>query len=166
MQRLKKAIFNIRYGASIVFSKLLSFIVGGTECIVCGKNCIAIPVCKECGIRFYSVSAIDGRFCSVCGKTLISEQNICTDCRNGKINLNIDGIFPLFSYRLWNTRLLSAWKRNNERVLSPFFCEADCKTAFTNASGLRRILSCSRPAQTRKNPRARLGSSGRVVRLS
>lgn len=122
MQGLK-SIFNIKHTTSKIFSNMLSFITGGTECIVCGKNCIAIPICKECGNRFFSVPDINEKFCPVCGKTLISEQNICTDCRSRKIDSNIDRIFPLFSYRLWNTRLLSAWKFNEERVLSPFFAE-------------------------------------------
>lgn len=45
------------------------------------------------------------------------------DCRSRRAVLHIDGCFPLFSYRLWNTRLLSTWKRNDERILSRFFAE-------------------------------------------
>ena len=57
----------------------------------------------------------------MCGKRLVSENEICTECRKSSVLQHTDGVFPLFSYRLWNIDLLCRWKMQEERQLSPFF---------------------------------------------
>jgi len=120
---VKRIVFNVLSALRYTLAGLFSFLLGGMECEVCGKTCIALPLCFDCRKKFFSVPAIDSGLCKVCGKTLISEHGLCLACRSAPTVLHTDGIFPLFSYRLWNTRILSAWKRNDERILSHFFAE-------------------------------------------
>ena len=89
------------------------------ECLCCGKNIGIIPVCKLC-LRKLFVADGDRR-CSVCGKTLVSEIELCSSCRSQKILFSVDSSFSLFSYRLWKKNLLFAWKTEEKRVLSPVF---------------------------------------------
>lgn len=42
-------------------------------------------------------------------------------CRAAPVLRHADGVFPIFSYRLWNAALVCRWKIDGERTLSPFF---------------------------------------------
>ncbi|MFA6855904.1 MAG: hypothetical protein WCR31_01730 [Treponema sp.] len=44
-------------------------------------------------------------------------------CRTERLLAHTDFVFPLYSYRLWNSVLLFRWKIDGERTLSPFFAE-------------------------------------------
>jgi len=99
-------------------------ICGGSECVVCGGFSHIMPVCKNCAVTVYSVdNKIEERRCSVCGKPLVSEDERCMECRDGKVYLHTDTVFPLFGYRLWNKEILFRWKILGVRSLSPFFAE-------------------------------------------
>lgn len=54
---------------------------------------------------------------------LVSENGVCTECRRSPVLQSTDGVFPLFSYRLWNVDVLCRWKLHEERQLSSFFAE-------------------------------------------
>ena len=43
------------------------------------------------------------------------------ECRSERVLKNLDAVFPIFSYRLWNVNLLCRWKLKGERNLSDFF---------------------------------------------
>lgn len=105
----------------------MSFAAGDGECVICGTGTGAVPVCKSClplyDVREFFYAPLSEKRCGVCGKILISEENICMRCRTEKIFLQTNKIFPLFSYRLWNKRLLFDWKIIGNRALSPFFAE-------------------------------------------
>lgn len=45
------------------------------------------------------------------------------ECRESTLLNHLDGIYPVFSYRLWNTNLLCRWKLEGERQLSDFYSE-------------------------------------------
>lgn len=120
---IHKTVFKLHSAAQRTTAGLFSFLLGGTECAVCGKSAAALPLCSGCRKKFFSIPAIEDGLCRVCGKTLVSENEVCMECRAARTLLHTDGIFPLFSYRLWNTRILSAWKRNDERIWSRFFAE-------------------------------------------
>lgn len=106
------------------FRCVFSFAAGGTECVVCGAHSKFFPICdlckKECFARISSYG--EGR-CTVCGKLLVSEHGMCMQCRRERVLVHTDAVFPLFSYRLWNSVLLFCWKINGVRALSPFFAE-------------------------------------------
>lgn len=125
----------------------VAFVSGENECVVCGSYSGAVPVCKNCECLFdvsekcstkatktieNSGSALCGslsesdRRCAVCGKILVSEHGVCMRCRNENILSHTDGVFPLYSYRLWNKTLLFLWKTAGNRSLSHFFAVRMC----------------------------------------
>lgn len=114
-------LFNLRQFFLSVFRIFLSPAKNNLDCVVCGKCCRLIPVCKECQEKFFAVQPIDENLCEKCGKKLISEKGKCMECRGQGVLKNLDRAFPIFSYRLWNTELLCRWKLECERSLSPFF---------------------------------------------
>lgn len=82
-----------------------------------------VPVCGGCKEKFYSIPEVCSGICRICGKQLISEKELCMECREQVVLEQVDGMFPLFSYRLWNTNLLCRWKLEGERAISGFFAE-------------------------------------------
>lgn len=101
------------------FRHLQAFFLGGENCLCCGRPGGIIPVCKNC-LKNFCVKS-EALRCSVCGKELVSEIELCSSCRNERILFSVDSAFPLFSYRLWKKGLLFAWKTEEKRVLSPVF---------------------------------------------
>ena len=107
----------------------LSFAAGGNLCAVCGMQSKVLPLCTRCEKRYFALPPCEGEErCSVCGKTLISERGVCMRCRRERLLVHTDAVFPLYSYRLWNSVLLFRWKMQGERALSPFFAS---RAAFT-----------------------------------
>ncbi|MBR5401779.1 MAG: ComF family protein [Treponema sp.] len=76
--------------------------------------------------------------CRICGKTLLGVKDICTQCRENPVIRNVDRMFPLFSYRLWNKELMFAWKSSEIRSLSSFF--AGILNRFLKAQGAKFIV--------------------------
>ncbi len=111
--------------ASVFLSRAFAFCFGGTSCLCCGKPSLFLPLCRDCArrhvLRFTPVSS---RRCSVCGRLLLGERGICMTCRKEPVFSRLDGIFPLYPYRLWYKNLLFAWKAEGERSLSPLFASA------------------------------------------
>ncbi len=98
-----------------------SLVFSESSCLVCGGAAGALPLCAPCRARYFSVGKHDGSLCRRCGKQLISEAGLCLECRELDGISALDGVFPLFSYRLWNTEVLCRWKLGGERSFSPFF---------------------------------------------
>lgn len=104
----------------------LAFVSGGRECAVCGKRCGALSLCRNCKKRITQelTPYPAQKRCAVCGKVLLSEKDVCMDCRRDKRVLhNTCKVLPLAPYRLWNRELLNIWKGEGERALSAFFAE-------------------------------------------
>lgn len=121
---MKKILFCFKVFICDFFRKIFSIIAEKESCEICGKLCdFEKPVCSCCEESFMKVPALDGGFCKICGKLLISEGDFCMECRNEKILKSTDGVFPLFSYLLWNKRLLLRWKLKNERFFSGVFAK-------------------------------------------
>ena len=92
------------------------------ECIRCGAISNGLPLCKRCLSNFFSFSQFNTeRRCRVCGKELVSEIEICMECRDKPVLVSIDKFYPIHSYRLWKKTLLFHWKMENERLLSVVF---------------------------------------------
>ena len=99
-----------------------TYISGGTECIFCDAQCFVMPLCSACRTRLFSkISEIFTHRCRICGRHIVSEKDICLSCRENNIFGSCDGIFSVFSYRLWNKELLFKWKIEGVRAFSPFF---------------------------------------------
>lgn len=91
----------------------------------CGKPSVLLPLCGDCAGRFVlRFPPASSRRCPVCGRPLLSEDGICMTCRREERFSQLDGIFPLYPYRLWYKNLLFAWKTGGERSLSPLFAAA------------------------------------------
>jgi competence protein ComFC len=103
--------------------EFFTVLTGGGECAVCGTRCGAVPVCRACRNAYFVPPQFAVERCSGCGKELISEHGLCMQCRTEKLLTHTDFVFPLYSYRLWNSVLLFRWKIDGERALSPFFAE-------------------------------------------
>jgi ComF family protein len=127
--------YTVRLYAAQAFRSLfytaLSFLLGGEECIVCGKPVVKMPLCAHCmHERVVKHVSLSPR-CSVCGTPLISEKNTCMQCRTkdaGKESSQtpqadnpLAFCFPVFPYRLWMKDLLFTWKMQSVRLFSPLF---------------------------------------------
>lgn len=118
---MNKLFFGIQSVATWAGRSVFSFFAGETECAVCGGGSGLLPVCKDCRRSFFAVKPAGVGACKFCGKELISENDVCMECRKDVLLKHLDGAFPLFSYRLWNTSLLCRWKLEDERIFSDFF---------------------------------------------
>lgn len=118
---MNKFLFGMQSAAVVAGRHIFSFLAGGAECAVCGNECGFLPVCPDCRKKKFQVRSIGSGVCRFCGKELISENDVCMECRKDVVMKHLDGAFPVFSYRLWNTSLLCRWKLENERIFSDFF---------------------------------------------
>ncbi|MBP3709945.1 MAG: ComF family protein [Treponema sp.] len=121
---MKYFFFAVKQHAAHAVRSLLSLMMGGTECVVCGAQSCSFSVCSSCRKKYFTFSLCVGEErCAVCGRVLVSEHGVCMQCRREKVLEHTDTVLPLFSYRLWNSMLLFRWKINGERALSSFFAE-------------------------------------------
>lgn len=107
----------------LFFSRFLMVTLkGGEECLVCGGFSSCLPLCSKCVSSFYDVKINLGKQrCRKCGKVLISENELCMECRKETVFIHTDEVIPLFGYRLWNKEVLFKWKIMGIRSFSPFF---------------------------------------------
>ncbi len=102
----------------------LNFMFGNGKCCVCGNSTFNGKICISCSKKLYDEAENSHcERCRICGKSLISEDEICMSCREERILKNSDKVVPVFPYRLWAKTLLFEWKMQNQRSLSPFFAE-------------------------------------------
>ena len=100
----------------------MSFSFAREKCLVCGRTCFAMPICRSCADAAESSLGEDIAFrCAKCGKPLLSEQGLCMSCRESPVLHHTDTVFPMFTYRLWWKKLLFEWKMHDRRNLSPLF---------------------------------------------
>lgn len=104
------------------FLKKFSVLFTNEKCICCFSNTHFLPLCVNCDNKFLTYNDNISR-CNNCGKILVSEENICTDCRENPVINNIHKIIPLFSYRLWNKELLYKWKIQGYRNFAYIFAK-------------------------------------------
>lgn len=102
----------------------LSFLAGGSVCVRCGAKSYAVPLCKACRDRVTQFEPFfSERRCKKCGKILVSERGVCSECRVNTEKSSLDAVFPVHMYRLWMKDLLFTWKTDGQRTLTPFFAE-------------------------------------------
>lgn len=106
----------------LILRVFYSFINGGEECVVCKKRTFMLPVCKCCENEFFSLkNSLEIKRCRICGKELVSTDELCLQCRESPVLKHTDFVLPLFSYRLWNKELMFKWKSQGIRTLSFYF---------------------------------------------
>lgn len=104
-----------------------SALFGGERCIRCGQPAAASGLCRACSCHLHAfppltAAELPAPFrCRMCGKLLLSEKNICMECRSSPVLQHTDGVFPLHAYRFWKKQLLHEWKSGGRRTLSPLF---------------------------------------------
>ena len=97
-------------------------IFNNSECICCGNKSSIFQVCPECQKNFLSIN-FDFPRCNNCGKTLISEDELCSECKENPVLVSCDSVFPIFSYMIWKKDLLFFWKMEGKRFFAFFFAK-------------------------------------------
>lgn len=98
-------------------------------CVYCG--CLSqspYPLCRACFRQhlgtmlpaFAEKDTTESR-CVLCGRPLVSEQELCAACRTAPVFSGLDSLYPLFHYSQENSYLVSCWKTKGQRVLSALF---------------------------------------------
>jgi competence protein ComFC len=118
---------------------------------VCGTRCGVVPVCRACTQTYFMSSVPVQNRCSVCGKELVSEYGLCMQCRSKRLLVHTDGVYPLYSYRMWYSVLLLRWKTGGERALSPFFADRIASALTLLPKGMSVVPVPPRPGKIRKN---------------
>lgn len=93
------------------------------DCVLCGGRIAqaggaAYPLCRSCAASLCSLS---GPRCPRCGKTLVSEEGLCMDCRGKEFSCG--EVLPLFRYEGDAATLISAYKSGGRRSLAAFWAE-------------------------------------------
>jgi len=71
-------------------------------------------------------------------------------CRRERLLVHTDAVFPLYSYRLWNSVLLFRWKIQGFRALSPFFAARTASALKTLPKACVVVPVPPRPGKIRK----------------
>ncbi len=121
MNTFPGSLFCVKFYCSLVLRVVLSWCNGGMKCVCCGSQSFSMPLCSLCRKKMISLVRFPKKKCRICSKNLISEDDLCMECRESSILKSADAIFSLFSYRLWTKNLLFLWKMQGQRSLSPFF---------------------------------------------
>lgn len=114
---------------------LLILVCGSSECLACGKASFSVPVCADCYEKLKNYVELNStKRCSKCGKTLVSEIDLCLECREHPLLSSLDALYPLHSYRQWKKDFVFAWKMEGQRRLSPLLAsllyKALCELGF------------------------------------
>ncbi len=115
---------------------LLNLAFGKCQCERCGNSAPRGFLCRNCRTALLSVprKILKKKRCEICGRILLSEKNLCFECRENRVIFSADKIFSILPYRTWRKNLLFQWKMNEERSLSVFFAEL-CKIAMDEFFG-------------------------------
>lgn len=119
------------------------------KCICCGKNGSILNVCRECQKKYLSVDFTSSR-CSNCGKKLISEEDLCFECRENRVLSSVDSVFPIFSYSIWKKDLLFMWKMQGARLYAFFFAKKIFEVYKQKFAGLSIVPIPPRPQKILK----------------
>lgn len=121
---MNKFLFELVRLTKVFLRTVYSFLNGGEVCVICGKRNILYPVCKNCLSRYFDIEhSMKQKRCSVCGKIVLTCENVCFGCREGSILKSTDLVYPLFPYRLWNKELMFMWKSLGVRSISDIFAD-------------------------------------------
>jgi ComF family protein len=124
---IKKCWCQVTFGIRSILYTILTVLLGTETCVSCGKFCRVLPLCKSCREKLANYESAGNR-CKICGKPLISETELCMNCRpeeEGREMRNhvrtLTPCFPVFSYQLWRRELVYLWKGRGVRLFTPFF---------------------------------------------
>ncbi len=116
-------------GLFLFSRKILGFLFENKSCLCCGKKTVLIGICNDCIQKnLLNIEFNENERCSVCGKVLNGEANLCLECRKSRMIFNADKIYPIHSYKLYFRNLVYQWKQQKNRNLSPIFADMLEKT--------------------------------------
>lgn len=100
-----------------------SLVAGAQPCLRCGCPVYKIPVCNRCrNENLHPVIPLSGRCCK-CGRELLTEHELCMECRRSPVLCFVEKAFSLFPYVFWYRELLYEWKTAGDRRLSVVFAD-------------------------------------------
>ena len=133
----------LRSGGELSLVREIVFPLG---CALCRETLFnrqeaAYGLCSDCAAQFGTGGGgpLETR-CRVCGKPLISEQNICITCRNLEQPPAYDGALVLYPYTGSGRTLLSAYKFGKHRPLARFFAEKFYRHIQDPSAGIGRLI--------------------------
>jgi len=135
------------------FRKAVSAAFFPDTCILCGTASYGIPLCRTCSnsLAKEASDSIVSAHCVICGKPILSEIEVCMQCRTENVPAkNLDGIYSVFPYLLNKKLLLYEWKIAGRKSLTPFFAECMEKLYAFNFKGLPIVPVPPRPGKIRK----------------
>lgn len=148
---IKKYLFIFNDNLKCLLRKFLTVFISPYKCISCEKITYHFPLCSKCLVQLDNIAGMENR-CSKCGKELISEKNICMDCRNDENVLkNVDFVFPLYQYKLWKKELLFQWKIKENRSLSKYFAKKIAQIHNLYFNKIPIVPVPPRPGKIKKN---------------
>ena len=126
---LRKNILNLYFK----FLEKFSFVLKTENCLCCGSPTNLLPLCKNCLEKKLKLNKNLPR-CNNCGKILVSEESICTECKENPVINSLDKVYPMFSYRLWNKEILFKWKLQGYRNFAYLFSKKILEIYFEEFS--------------------------------
>ncbi len=97
---------------------LLHYLFTSQRCLLCSTEQIEGPLCPRC---YAGLELLQGNRCTTCSAPLISEERVCTRCRNR--NFSFSGSTSLFSYEGDVKELIHQYKFNHDKQLSRTFAQ-------------------------------------------
>lgn len=128
--------------------KLISYLLSPQVCLRCG-NISSFILCPDCLQKFSKIDFSKHHRCRVCGKILVSEVDICMNCREEPLLEHTDSVFPIHSYRLWKKEVLFNWKFCGNRCFSLVASDIIHKALVAQYPGLPIVPVPPRPGKLR-----------------
>ncbi|MDR1747578.1 MAG: ComF family protein [Spirochaetaceae bacterium] len=142
-----------RFSLFSIARKILAAAVFPENCVVCGApgdgGPEGLPLCGRCFGKIQRPAPVNVR-CGICGCQLISEKNLCMECRKRNPYAHLKRAYPLFSYQGWGRELLSAWKGGEKRSLSPLLAAILAEAAEEVFPGIPIVPVPPRPGKIRE----------------
>jgi len=117
-------------------------------CILCESkidSAIPFPLCRTCA---ETLPRTKKPACARCGKSLVSEKDLCMRCRSAEYHFN--GVSAIFPYADQVKTLLSAYKTHGRTSLALFFAEEIFAVLRGNFQGCAVVPVPPRPGKIRK----------------
>ena len=115
MNKFQKLFFRVNHYIKFCLRKILLIFVQDEVFVLCSDTLEinnSSNLCKYCfnKLEVEVLNSLSARRCSVCGKLLLTEEKLCTECRELSVLKSFSGVYPIFMYVLQKKRLLYKWK--------------------------------------------------------
>ena len=130
-------------------SRLLDVVFPG-RCLICGGELLFAPrpfypVCRQC---LGALTSLAGRRCRVCSRPLVSEDTICTLCREREYHFDTN--FSLFEYRGKIRDMVRDYKFGRRKRLGGVIADLFAAELRLTFEGIPIVPVPARPGERRK----------------